>query len=105
MRWIRSWRPFAREAAYLEGRGIIPRVTRYGQSPRLHELSRARGRAVHTASTPATGIAPGRALRLPPVQNDNRGHSMSRWQSRVFVFLGAALGLTLVVGLVVAGSL
>lgn len=29
---------------------------------------------------------------------------MSRWQSRVFVFLGAALGLTLVAGLVVAVS-
>ncbi len=30
---------------------------------------------------------------------------MSRWQSRVFMFLGAALGLTLVGGLVVAASL
>jgi hypothetical protein len=30
---------------------------------------------------------------------------MSRWQSRVFVFLGAVLGLTLVGGLVVAASL
>ena len=30
---------------------------------------------------------------------------MSRWQSRVFVILGAALGLTLVAGLVVAASL
>ncbi len=29
---------------------------------------------------------------------------MSRWQSRVFVFLGAALGLSLVAGLVVAAS-
>jgi len=29
---------------------------------------------------------------------------MSRWQSRVFVFLGATLGLTLVAGLVVAAS-
>lgn len=29
---------------------------------------------------------------------------MSRWQSRVFVFLGAALGLTLVAGLVIAAS-
>ena len=29
---------------------------------------------------------------------------MSRWQSRVFVFLGAVLGLTLVAGLVVAAS-
>jgi hypothetical protein len=30
---------------------------------------------------------------------------MIRWQSRVFVFLGAVLGLTLVAGLVVAASL
>ena len=30
---------------------------------------------------------------------------MSRWQSRVFVVLGAVLGLTLVGGLVVAASL
>ncbi len=29
---------------------------------------------------------------------------MSRWQSRVFVFLGATLGLTLVAGLVIAAS-
>jgi hypothetical protein len=29
---------------------------------------------------------------------------MSRWQSRVFVLLGATLGLTLVAGLVVAAS-
>jgi putative Ca2+/H+ antiporter (TMEM165/GDT1 family) len=29
----------------------------------------------------------------------------SRWQSRVFVFLGATLGLSLVAGLVVAAGL
>ena len=39
-------------------------------------------------------------------QNEKRGDSMSsRWQSRVFVFLGATLGLSLVAGLVVAAGL
>jgi len=38
-------------------------------------------------------------------QNDKGDSMSSRWQSRVFVFLSATLGLSLVAGLVVAAGL